>query len=195
LVKISEIPDDANMITSHVGSLKARIVAHGHLDDEKLFLRTDAPTMSVTVLRLFLSIATENDWRVGSLDIKAAYLQANGFSREIYVRPPQEEADILHPWKLEKPAYRLSDSGRLWILTSFSAQQAHDLQPCPYDKTIFKSRATDLFITTQVDNFLFTGKARAMDEFSAYMGSCFKHSELECDNFTVYGTLFARDCT
>jgi hypothetical protein len=141
LVKISEIPDDANIITSHViyryktdGSLKARIVPHGHLDDEKSFLRTDAPTISVKVLRLFLSIAKENDWRVGSQDIKAAYLQANGFSREIYVGPPQEEADILHPWKLENPAYGLSDSGRLWFLASFSVLQARDLQPCPYEK-------------------------------------------------------------
>jgi Reverse transcriptase (RNA-dependent DNA polymerase) len=60
------------------------------MDDEKAFLRADAPTMSVEILRLLVSIAAERGWRLGSLDIKAAYLQAAGFDREIFVRPPRK---------------------------------------------------------------------------------------------------------
>jgi hypothetical protein len=63
LVKQSKIPGKANVISSHViykwkayGTLKARIVPHGHRDDEKGLLRTDAPTMSVEVLRYIVSI-------------------------------------------------------------------------------------------------------------------------------------------
>jgi hypothetical protein len=92
-----DIPRNSNIIGSHViykyksdGSLKARIVSHGHMDDEKAFLRTDAPTMSVEVMRLLVSIAAERGWRPGSLDIKAAYLQAAGFDRESFVRPPKK---------------------------------------------------------------------------------------------------------
>jgi Reverse transcriptase (RNA-dependent DNA polymerase) len=92
------IPIAANVISSHViykwkkdGILKARFVQHGHQDNEKDFLRNDSPTMAVEVLRIVVSIAVERGWRLGSLDIKAAYLQAIGLNREIHVRPPKEE--------------------------------------------------------------------------------------------------------
>jgi Reverse transcriptase (RNA-dependent DNA polymerase) len=196
----ADLPRHPNIIGSHViykykpdGTLKARIVPHGHMDDDKAFLRTDAPTMSVEIMRLLVSIAAERGWRLGSLDIKAAYLQATGFDRQIFVRPPKEEADSLHLWQLEKPAYGLVESGRLWFLTAFKALEAHELQPCPYDKTLFKLKDCSLFVTTQVDNFIFTGTDQAMDGFSAYMSTRFELSELEFDNFSVYGTVFNRD--
>jgi hypothetical protein len=196
----TDLPSGANVIGSHViykykpdGSLKARIVPHGHMDDEKAFVRTDAPTMSVEVMRLLLSIAVEHGWRIGSLDVKAAYLQADGFNRDIFVRPPREEADSRHLWRLEKPAYGIVESGRLWFLTAFRALESFDLRPCPYDKTLFKLDDSSLLVTTQVDNFIFTGTHEPMERFAAYMARCFKLSELEYDNFFVYGTQFSRD--
>jgi Reverse transcriptase (RNA-dependent DNA polymerase) len=69
--------------------------------------------MSVEILRLIISLAVENDWRLGSIDIKAAYLQATGFNREIFVRPPKEDHDDENFWRLEKPSYGLVDSGSL----------------------------------------------------------------------------------
>jgi Reverse transcriptase (RNA-dependent DNA polymerase) len=108
LVTKAELPRGANVIGSHViykynsnGSLKARIVPHGHMDDEKAFMRTDAPTMSTEVMRLLISVVAERGWRIGSLDVKAAYLQADGFNRDIFVRPPSEEGDSKHLWRLE----------------------------------------------------------------------------------------------
>jgi Reverse transcriptase (RNA-dependent DNA polymerase) len=93
LVKLSAIPIAANVISSHViykwkkdGILKTRIVHHGHQDNDKDFMRKDSPTMAVEVLRIVVSIAVERGWRLGSLDVKAAYLQAMGFNREICVR-------------------------------------------------------------------------------------------------------------
>jgi hypothetical protein len=50
-----------------------------------------------------------------------------------------------------------------------------------------------LFVTTQVDNFIFTGTNTAMDGFADNIDSCFKLSELEFDNFSVYGTVFSRN--
>jgi hypothetical protein len=42
---------------------------------------------------MIVAIAVENQWRIGSLDVKAEYLQATGFNRIIYVRPPKEDQD------------------------------------------------------------------------------------------------------
>jgi hypothetical protein len=43
----------------------------------------------VEVLRMIVSIAVENQWRIGSLDVKAAYMQATEYKRIIYVHPPK----------------------------------------------------------------------------------------------------------
>jgi hypothetical protein len=115
---------------------------------------------------------------LGSLDVKAADLQVEGFSRNRFVRPPKEESDVSPLWQLEKPAYGIVESERLWFLTAFRALEPHELRPCPYDQILFKLDDHSLFVTTQVDNFIFTGSDQAMDKFSSYMAGCFKLSEI-----------------
>lgn len=75
------------------GSAKARIVPWGHRDLDKDYVRGDAPSVIVEVLRLVLSTTAEFGWEIGQIDIKAAYLQATGFSRVIYTRPPREAGE------------------------------------------------------------------------------------------------------
>ena len=79
------------------------------------------------------------------------------------------------------------------VLAAIKAIEAHDLQPALYDKTLFKLIESSLFVTTQADNFIFAGTRKAMKEFSKYMSSCFELSELDFDNFEVYGTVFSRN--
>jgi hypothetical protein len=93
----------------------------------------------------------------------------------------------------KKTAYGIVESGRLWYLTAFRALESFDLRPCPYDKTLFKLENASLLVTKQVDNFIFTGTSESMEGFATYMAQCFRLSELEYDNFTVYGTRFSRD--
>eukprot|EP00171_Calliarthron_tuberculosum_P004588 IDg4588t1 len=98
VVQRDTISKDENIIGSHVvyvrkdnGKTKARIVPWGHKDREKDFLRTDAPCMNMEVFRLVLSIAVELKWTISEMDVTAAFLQAKGFDRNVYVRPPTEE--------------------------------------------------------------------------------------------------------
>jgi hypothetical protein len=153
----------------------------------------DKPTKSFEVMRLIISITAERKWCIGTLDMKATYLQATGFRRKIFVVPPKEDADRSQQWQLEKPAHGLVECGRLWFLTSFRTLEAQNLRPCPYDNTLFRSECSDLFVTTQVDNFIYTGMDRAIADFESYIGSLLTLSELERDNFTVYGTTFSRN--
>eukprot|EP00171_Calliarthron_tuberculosum_P004750 IDg4750t1 len=92
------------------GSVKARIVPWGHRESEKSTLRTDAPCMLMECFRLVMSIAAENAWDVGEMEITAAFLQAFGFSRLVFVRPPPEESTSEQLWQLTAAAYGLSDS-------------------------------------------------------------------------------------
>ena len=62
------------------GSAKARIVPWGHRDRDKDYLRGDAPCISFEVVRIILSLAAENQWDIGQMDILAAFLQAKGIN-------------------------------------------------------------------------------------------------------------------
>lgn len=120
-----EMLSNANLIGSLVvykrkahGTPKARIVPWGHRDADKSYLRKDAPCMNVEIFRMVFSISTEFKWKTCEMDLKTAFLQAKGFEREVYVRPPKEERADGYILKIEKDAYGLSNSARLWYLTS-----------------------------------------------------------------------------
>ena len=123
------VPRDANIISSHHFfqiktdgcpeklKLKCRLVPHGNRDAEKESLRTDSSTAQFPVIRLVLSLATILRFAVSTIDITGAYLQAGEIKREIYMRPPRGWiTSSKELWKLEKPAYGLVDSGRIWQL-------------------------------------------------------------------------------
>lgn len=96
--------------------VKARLVARGF--DDSGCSRTDSPTISKDVLRIFLALMISNQWQCSSIDVKAAFLQSEDFHREVYLKPPQEvdsSGQVL--WKLKKGVYVLNDASREWYLT------------------------------------------------------------------------------
>jgi hypothetical protein len=83
IVLKSKVPRWADVLISSViyhwkdeSTLKARIVPDRRDDSEKDFLGTDSPSMAVDIFRFLIAIAGEQGWTLASLDIKAAYLQA-----------------------------------------------------------------------------------------------------------------------
>jgi len=198
-VAMHSTPKSANIIGSHVvyrrkptGIVKARIVPWGHRDIEKDYLRTDAPCLSPELFRLVISIATEKKWEQGEMDITAAFLQARGFDREIYVRPPKEESTRGVYWKLTAAAYGLVDSGRLWYLTSDSAlTQKFGLSKSKLEPTLYfridPSAGLSFVMVSQVDNYIYCGTPEELDAFEAFLTSEFQVGELKRNNYDVMG--------
>lgn len=123
-----QVPEGANIVGSHTiylrkdnGTVKDRIVPWGHRDQVRHDLRSDLSCLNREIFRLILSIAAEKKWKMAQMDAEKAYLQANGFSWEIYIRPPKEANDPMALWRLLVPAYGLVDSGRLWYRTNDAA--------------------------------------------------------------------------
>lgn len=81
--------------------VKARLVARG--SEEYGCSRTDSPTVSKEVMRIFLVIMASNQWRCNAIDVKAGFLLSEDFNREVYLQPPKQidsSGKIL--WKLKK---------------------------------------------------------------------------------------------
>lgn len=198
-VPIKEAPPGSNVIGSHTvfrrkddGSVKARIVPWGHRDSERDELRSDSPCVNLDTFRLVLSIAAEHAWVLGQMDIKTAFLQAKGFDRDVYVRPPKEADDKSRYWKLLAPAYGLTDSGRLWYRTSDQALITdHNLTRSRYEATLYYRHSDNhkltFLLVAQVDNYIYAGDEREMTSFESFLQNRFRVGALDRASFDVMG--------
>ena len=202
---LKSVPSSANIIGAHViykrkldNSPKARIVPWGHRDRDKDYLRGDSPCVSLEVLHLVLSIAAEFNWTIAQMDIETAFLQAIGFSRQIYVRPPREARSSHQLWRLELPAYGLSDSGRLWYLTSDRELiKSFGLTRSSYDYTLYYSTDStgllDFILAVQVDDYIYCGRPDRLNDFESFLSSRFDVGKFGRKKLSLMGCEILQD--
>ena len=96
---------------------KARLVVQGCQED-KGYIRTDAPTGSRDAFFMTLSAASQSGWDYGVFDAQSAYLQSDGIKRLLLLRMPHK-----NPPPGTKPEqvfvatgsiYGTRDAGRAW---------------------------------------------------------------------------------
>lgn len=140
---------------------KARLVCRG-FEEEDDGLETDSPTVEKSSVRIFLGLAAMFGWKVKSVDIKAAFLQADQLDRDVFVRPPRDIKKLGTIWKLVKPLYGLSDSSRNWYFTLRSALLKVGLTQSENDKALFYWKTTKLegIWVIHVDDFLVCGTGK-----------------------------------
>merc|ERR1712243_245599 len=87
---------------------KARLVAKGfqELDQPQL----DSPTAAKENFKLLMALSANFDFKIVSMDIRAAFLQAKTLDREVFVRPPDDKGKEGVIWKLLKPLYGLDEA-------------------------------------------------------------------------------------
>ena len=67
-------------------------------------------------MKLFFSVAANEDFRLRSIYIRGAFLQAKDLDRDVYLMPPKDVRKEGYIWKLKKPLYRLNDTlGKFWL--------------------------------------------------------------------------------
>ena len=177
---VMEVPPGANMVGSHFiyrvkrnddGSFKfkARLVVHGNEDIEKDEIRKDSATAHLTAIRMILSIAACYRFKIGKIDIKAAYFQSGSIKRKIYVRPPRELLLYQTVWQLLCLPYGIVEAGRQWqlvsddFLKSIGMQAIYALPQC----FIVKNNGEwQLIVGKIVDDFLLAGTPRMLSWFS-----------------------------
>jgi len=125
-VHVSEIPERANIITSHVlykvkncddGTqiMKARIAPHGNKDCDKDGLKTDSTSCPPIGIRSLISIASIFKWFLVKIDFKSAFLQTGNAKRDVYVVPPREcSTRSSHYWLLLAATYGLVNANAKW---------------------------------------------------------------------------------
>ena len=126
------------------------------------------------------------------MDIEEAYLLAKGFARTVYVRPPRNLRQSGQLWQLKAAAYGLTDSGRLWYLTSNDTLiKEYGLVRSRYDYSFYHGHDQyghlDLALAIQVDDYVYCGSPERMAGFEGFLGRMFDVSKFARRNLNVMG--------
>ncbi|CAJ2651499.1 unnamed protein product [Trifolium pratense] len=163
---------------------KARLVAKGYsqradIDYDEIF----APVARLETVRLIISLAAQNKWKIHQIDVKSAFL--NGvLDEEVYIEQPQgyevkgEKEKVL---KLKKALYGLKQAPRAWNARIDKYFQDKNFIKCPYEHTLYiKAQGGDILIVClYVDDLIFTGNNPTMfEEFKKEMTKEFEMTDI-----------------
>ena len=74
----------------------------GDREKDKGSIRSDSPTVAKESIKIALTVAANEKFKVRCGDIKSAYLQGNDMTREVFVKPPEEAEAGNTLWQLVK---------------------------------------------------------------------------------------------
>ena len=167
---------------------KARLVVRGYEEDTST-IKSDSPTCSKEAVRLVLAMIVANNWKIFSLDIKAAFLQGKSIERELYVWPPKEFREDKVLWKLKKVVYGLTDASRSWYLRVREVLTSLGMKMCTVENAAFYygSESLEGVLVMYVNDLLFAGNKNFHNGVIAPFKETFQISKEDSDCFKYVG--------
>ena len=171
------------------GAVKARLVARGYEELESDV--SDAPTSTKSSKSIFFVLAASFKWKIESIDVTAAFLQADPTNRDIWIKPPKDIAKPGIIWKLKKPMYGLEDSSRKWYNTLKSTLCQLGCKMSKLDKAVFCYYDDDAkllgIIVTHVDDLIYAGTTKFIKNVIQKLTKKFVISRLHSGTFQYLG--------
>ena len=176
---------------------KSRIVVQGH--QERNEIRADAPTASVLAVNLLCSVAASSKWKIEMADASNAYLQSDGISRLLILRPPDPLPDPALAGmylRAKGTIYGTRDAGRGWWLKLKRVLTEAGWRPHPLEPAFFTFHAKDGslqgLMTSHVDDLLYCGDGT---EYRASLDKIIAEIKLKIktESFVYCGKLIAQD--
>ena len=84
-----------------------------------------------------MTLSANFNFKIVSMDIRAAFLQAKTLDREVFVRPPKDQEKEGVIWKLLKPLYGLDDASRKFYLKVRETLKNLNLNTLPGDDAVY----------------------------------------------------------
>jgi len=172
-------------LNGYINKHKARLVAKGYRQKEgEDFTEVYAPVSRLETVRLIISLAAQNNWKLFQMDVKSAFL--NGvLNEEVYVDQPPgfvKKGEENKVYKLKKALYGLKQSPRAWYNRINSYFAKCGFQKCPYEHTLYikdNSEGSFMVVSLYVDDLIFTGNdVKMLNEFKYSMMAEFEMTDL-----------------
>merc|ERR1712112_811995 len=167
---------------------KARLVAKGFQELDQP--QSDSPTAAKESFKLLMALSANFNFKIISMDIRAAFPQAKTLDREVFVRPPRDIEKEGKVWKLLKPLYGLDDASRKFYLKVKETLQKMGLKTLPGDDAVYyehKNGELIGLILSHVDDFTIAGIPEFVERIVTGIKGKFTVSKVEEDNFRFTG--------
>ena len=169
--------------------VKARLVAKGFQEAESP--QSHSPTMLRESMKLFFSVAANEDFQLRKIDIRAAFLQANPLERDVYMRIPKDIRKDGMIWKLKKPLYGLNDASRKFWLRMKDIFKDIGLVKLSGDEAVYYKHSDqgklEGMISTHVDDFDLAGTMEFVEMVAKEIERVLDVSTVESDSFRFTG--------
>ena len=110
---------------------------------------------------MYFAVAANEGFKLRSIDIRAAFLQAKCLDREVYMEPPKDVKKEGKIWKLKKPLYGLNDASRKFWLKVREVYDECRLKILDGDEVFnyrhLKNGDLEGMISSHVDDFILAG--------------------------------------
>ena len=174
---------------------KARLVARGF--QENIPPQSDSPTVLRESNKLFSAVAANQDFKLVSVDIRAAFLQSKELTRDVFVMPPKDINVSGKLWKLRKPLYGLNDASRRFWLRVKEVFKEENMRTLPGDEAFYFQNIGGLLhgmIITHVDDFQIAGNSQFIDRILRKLESKLTVSKIEKDKYRFTGIDVLKVC-
>ncbi|KAI0500966.1 hypothetical protein KFK09_019184 [Dendrobium nobile] len=145
-----------------IARYKARLVAQGNNQEFRLdYTETFSPVAKLPTIRILLTVALHNNWKVHQLDVANAFLHG-WLTETVYMNQPIGFVDTTlpdHVCLLHKAIYGLKQAPRQWYNTFTSHLESIGFIQSTSDPSffIFRKNHIQLFLLIYVDDILLTG--------------------------------------
>ncbi|CAL9021001.1 unnamed protein product, partial [Prunus brigantina] len=164
-----------------VDRFKARLVAKGYKQKPGIdYFEVFAPVARVDIVRMVISLAAHNAWKIFQMDVKSSFLNRT-LEEEVYLEQPvgyvkEGQADMVY--KLKKALYGLKHAPRAWYTRIDSYFIEHKFQRCPYEHTLYvknNQQGDVVIVCVYVDDLIITSNnMRLIAEFREALASQFE---------------------
>ncbi|RVW90282.1 Retrovirus-related Pol polyprotein from transposon RE1 [Vitis vinifera] len=167
-----------------VARLKARLVARGYAQTYGVdYSDTFSPVAKLNSIRLFIFIATSQQWMIHQLDIKNVFLHGD-LEEEVYLgQPPRfvAQGEYGKVCCLKKALYGLKQNPRAWFGKFSKEIQAFGMNKSKKDHSVFykKSVVGIILFVVYVDDIVITRNDHAgISDLKAFIHSKFHTKDL-----------------
>ena len=181
-------------IIDGITRMKARLVARGFEEIENHNIRKDSPTCGKENLRLMFLLTSAHEWKVNSMDIRAAFLQGKPIERDVYLKPPKE-AHTKKIWKINITVYGLCDAPRAWYLSMMGELIKTGGVRSKYDNAIFywhQNNVLQGMLSSHVDDFCWAGTEWFKENVIDIIRSKFAVSKEAIETFKYLGLMITQ---
>lgn len=157
------------------GTKKARLVARGYQVPYDNLEFSYAPVCRVPTVRLLLSVALQNNWKLRQIDVPTAFLNGD-LDTDVYIRVPKGLKSETSVLKLNSALYGLRNSPKCWndkfneVMIEFGLKRSH------YDFCFYCGE--DVYLVLFVDDAIIAGTEEKVEELVDRLYQQFKIQNL-----------------